>query len=349
MNNLDLDSFSFRWELGLDREDECESVSDYGTVLYTGETDLSAPLTTTTGLSAVEEITEGGLTDSRTASTANRLSLSIPLSDNELGLLPHHDRKDPEVNKESKNILGRLRGAMISERLVSRLSIPWSVLAPTPPTINSSEKPPVTLHPRPKNKLRKKTRPSIAITLAVEPPSSFSLAQPRDGLSQPLPRSLEVLQTSTNSVSVSPVAGFTSAKSVLSFQLPPVFSRARSKVFQKSTYRPSNDTGVINRASTADRPDVDSPGFWTRKSGGRVSRDSHSGENNERTASVDADGIGGFPTPIRSASHHDRRGSRERSPAHGRPSRIPASWELGLGLGQGLGLKVRSLWRVREG
>jgi len=320
-------------------------------VLHTGETGLSAPLTTSTGLSAVEEITEGGLTDSRTASTANRLSLSMPPSDNELGLLSYLDRKDPEVNKESKNIFGRLRGAMISERLASRLSIPWSVLAPTSPAVKvpicSSEKPSPIPHTRPKNKLRKKTRPSIAITLAVEPPSSFSLAQLQNGQSQPLPRSLEALQTSTNPVSVSPVAGFPSAMSFLSFQLPPVFSRARSKMFQKSPHRPPNDMDVINRASTVDRPDVDPSGFWTRKSGGRVSRDSHSGENSETTVPVGDNGIGGFPTPIRSAGHHDRRGSRERSPVRGMPGRIPASWELGLGLGQSLGLKVCSLWRAR--
>ena len=175
LDNLDLDSFSFRWDLGLDCEGEDESVSDYGTVLRTGETSLSGPLTSTTGLSAVEEITEGGLTDSRTTSTGNRFSLSMPPSDNELGSFASHDHKRLEVTKRSGNILGRLREAMVTDRLASRLSIPWSLIVPAPPVVkaraSSSEKPSADLHARPRNKLRKKTRPSIAITLAVEPAS----------------------------------------------------------------------------------------------------------------------------------------------------------------------------------
>ena len=352
LNLLDLDSFSFRWDLGLDCEDEAESVSDYGTVLHAGEANLSAPLTTATGLSAVEETTEGGLTDSRTASTAHRLSLSILPSDNELGILQSHHRKELEVTKDNKGILWRLRSA--SDRLVPRLSIPWPVLTSTPPAVKirvgSSEKRLALPHPRPRNKLRKKTRPSIAITLAVEPPSSFSLAQPHDSPPQPPPRPLETSQTNTNPVSVSPVAGFPSARSFLSFQLPPVFSRARSKLLQKSTYRPPNDTGAVNRISAMDRPDVDSSGSRARESGGRASRNSHPGKDNERTAPTDENGIGGFPTPIRSASHGGRRShSRKGTPTDGRPSWISTSWELGLGLGQDLGLKVCSLWRVRGG
>ena len=339
LNNLDLGSFSFRWHLGLDCEDEDESVSDYGTVLHTGEANLSAPLTAATGLSAVEEITEGALTDSRTASTTHWLSPNMTPSDNEFGLLPPQDRKDFEVTKASKNILGRLWS--ISDRLVPRLSI----LVHTPPAakvqVDSSQKPPAALHPRPKNKLRKKTRPSIAITLAVEPASSFSLAQP-------LPRSLEALQAGASPVSISPVAAFSSARSFLSFQLPPVFSRARSKVLQKSTYGPSNNTGVISRTSTMDRPDVGSSGIQTPKSRGRVSRNIRSAKNSERSEPIDDDGIGGFPTPVRPASHRDRRGgSREETPARVRPGRISTSWELGLGLGQDLRLRVCSLWRVR--
>ena len=339
LKNLDLDSFSFRWHLGLDYEDEDESVSDYGTVLHTGEANLSAPLTAATGLSAVEEITESVLTDSRTASTTRRLS---PISDNGLGLLSSQDHKDFEVAKVSKNMLDRLR--LASYRLVPRLSLPWPVPVPTSPAaklqVNFSGKPPAAPRPRPKNKLRKKTRPSIALTLAVEPASSFSLTQP-------LPRSLEALRTSTNPVFVSPVVGFPSARSFLSFQFPPVFSRARSKVLQKSAYKPSSDMGGT---SATDRPDVDSSGTWTRKSGDCASRDNQPARNRKRTGPVDDDGIGGFPTPAESAGHHRRRGgSREGTPARGRPSRISTSWELGLGLGQDLPLRVCSLWRVRGG
>ncbi|KAF9654268.1 hypothetical protein BDM02DRAFT_74591 [Thelephora ganbajun] len=354
LNDLDLDTFSFRWDLGLDCEDEDESVSDYGTVLHTGETNLSAPLTTATGLSAVEEITESGLTDSRTSSTANQPSLRVPPGNNEPGLLPSHDRKDLEATKDSKSLLNRLRETMVSDRLVPCLSIPWSVLVPTPPVVkaqvNSSGKPSAIPYPRPKNKLRKKTRPSIAITLAVEPPSSFSLAQQQGNLSQALHQSLEALQTSDNSVPVSPVVGFPSATSFLSFQLPPVFSKARSRVLQKSKYRPSNDTGTVNRASTVDRSDVDSSGSRTHESGGCASRDIQPGKNNERIAPVDDNGVGGFPTPIRSASCRGQSGgSREETSARERSSRISTSWELGLGLGQDLGLRVCSLWRVRGG
>lgn len=315
-------------------------------MLHAGETNLPAPLTTTTGLSVVEEITEGVLTDSRSASTTHRFSPSRPPGSNELGLLSTHNHKDSEVTKDSKTILDHLRS--VSERVVPCLSIPWPVLAPTPLTvegqIDSSEKPSAALHPRPKNKLRKKTRPSIAITLAVEPASSFSLAQP-------LPRSLEVLQASTNPVSIPPVVGFSSTMSFLSFQLPPVFSKARSKVLQKSTYRPSNDMGVINNTSTTNRPDVgSSSGIRIHRSGGRVSRDIQPAENSERTGSIDDNGVGGFPTPIKSVVHHGRRGgSREGTFARGRPSRISTSWELGLGLGQGLRLRVCNLWRARGG
>lgn len=354
LDNLDLGSFSFRWDLGLDCEDENESVSDYGTVLHTGEAALSDPPTTDTGLSAVEEITESGLTDSRT-STANRPSLSVPPSDNELGLLPSRDRKNLEATKHSKGILERLRGAIVGDRLLSHLSIRWPVLAPAPPVVetqaSSREKTSVVPHLRPRNKLRKKTRPSIAITLEVEPASSFSLAQPQDRPSQPLPQPLEALQTSSNSVSAPPVVGFPSARSILSFQLPPVFSRARSKVLQKSTYRLPNDMGVINRTSITNQPDVDSSGFRTGKSGGRVWWDSQQPmQNSGRTGLADGNGIGGFPTPIRSANHRGRAGrSREGTPAHKRPSRMSTSWELGLGLGQDLGLRICRLCNVRGG
>jgi len=207
-------SFSFRRDLGLEREDEEESVSDYGTVLHTGEASRSAPLTSATGLRAVEEITEGGLTDSRTTSTVDRLSLGVPPGHGGLGSLPSHDRKGLEVTKPSENIPGRLRAAMVSDRLVSRLSIPWPLLVPAPPVAKvqagSSENPLATLHPRPRNKLRKKTWPSIAITLAVGPASSFPPAQP-------LARALETLQCATSSDSVSPVAELPSARSFLSF------------------------------------------------------------------------------------------------------------------------------------
>ena len=311
-------------------------------MLRTGETSLSGPLTSTTGLSAVEEITEGGLTDSRTTSTGDRLSLSLSPSDNQLGSLPSH-RKDFEVTKRGRNILGRLREVIIGDRLVSRLSIPWSLIVPAPPVIgaraNPSGKPPATLHPRPRNKLRKKTRPSIAITLAIEPASSLSLAQPQDESSQPLPRSTEILQSATGSVSASPVTGLPSARSFLSFQLPPVFSRARSRVFQKSAYRSPNDMGVIN--PTTNRPNVDFSRFRTGGSGGRVSRDGSQQpvENNDRTSSIGDNGIGDFPTPIRSA---DRSGE-------GRPSRMSTSRGFGLGLGQDLGLRVSRLCNTRGG
>jgi hypothetical protein len=324
LNNLDLDSFSFRWDLGLDCEDEDGSVSDYGIVLHAGEADISAPLTNATGLSAVEEITEGGLTDSRTASTANRRSLSMPPSDSELGWLPSRSRMDLEVTKDRKNILGRLRQAMVSDKLVSRFSIPWPVLVPPPSVanvrVNSSGKPSATPHPRPRNKLRKKTRPSIAITLAVEPPSSFTLAQLQDGPSWPLPRSLETSQ---------PVIGLPSARSFLSFQLPPVFSRARSKVLQKSTYRPPNDMAAINKVSGTNRSGVDSSNSRTQ---GRSQQP------------MDDNGIGGFPIPIRSVGH-----PKEEAPARGRPSRMSTRWDLGLRLGQDLGLKVCRLCRLGGG
>ena len=339
---MDLHSFSFRWHLGLDCEDEDESVSDYGIVLHTGEANLSAPLTAATGLSAVEETTEGVLTDSRTATTRH-LSSTMPPSDKELGLSPSQDRKDFGVAKVSKNILDRLWSA--SDRLVPRLSIP--VPAPTSPAarvqVDSSRKPSTAPRPRPKNKLRKKTRPSIALTLAVEPTSSLSLAQP-------LPRSLEILQTSTSPLSVSPVAGFPSARSFLSFQFPPVFSRARSKVLQKSAYRPSNDVDIINRSSTTGRPGADSSGIWTRKSRGRISRDTPPANNGKRTVLIRENEIGGFPTPVEPANHHRRRGgSREGTPARGRLNRISTPWEIGLGLGQNLRLRVCGLWHVRGG
>ena len=339
--NMDLHSFSFRWHLGLDCEDEDESVSDYGIVLHT-EANLSAPLTAATGLSAVEETTEGALTDSRTGTT-RRLSSTMPPSNNGLDLSPSQDRKDFGVAKISKNILDRLWSA--SDRLVPRLSTPVPV--PTSPVtrvqVDSSRKPSAAPRPRPKNKLRKKTRPSIALTLAVEPTSSLSLAQP-------LPRSLEILQTSTSPVSVSPVAGFPSARSFLSFQFPPVFSRARSKLLQKSTYRPSNDVGIINRSSTTGRPGVDSSGIWTRKSRGRVSRDTPAANHGKRTVLIGENGIGGFPTPVEPAGHHRRRGgSREGTPVHGRPNRISTPWELGLGLGQNLRLGFCNIWHVRGG
>jgi len=346
LNNLDIDSFSFRWDFGLDCEDEDGSVSDYGTVLHTGETNLSAPLTTTTGLSVVEEITEGVLTDSRSTYTSHRLSPSLPPGDNELGLLSPHDHKVLAVTRDCNSILGRLRS--VGERAIPRFSIPWPVLAPTPPTVNvqvdSSEKPSAALHPRPKNKLRKKARPSIAITLAVEPASSFSLAQP-------FPRSLAALQASTNPVSAQPVAGFPSAKSFLSFQLPPVFSKARSKLLQKSTYRPSNDIVVVDSTSTTNHFSVDpSSGIRTRLSGGRVSRDTRQAHISERTGPTGDDGIGGFPTPAKPVVHHGRRaGSKEGPIAHRRSSQISTSWELGLGLGQDLRLRVCDLWRGRGG
>ena len=246
--------------------------------------------------------------------------------------------------KERKNfILDHFQSA--SDRLVPRLSTP--VPAPTSPVAgvqaNSSRKPSAAPRPRPRNKLRKKTRPSIALTLAIEPTSSLSLAQP-------LPRSLEILQTSTSPVSVSPVAGFPSARSFLSFQFPPVFSRARSKVLQKSTYRPHNDVGIINRSSTTGRPGVDSSGIRARKSRGRVSRDTPPANNGKRTVLIGENGIGGFPTPAESTGHHRRRGgSREGTPGRGRPNRISTPWELGLGLGKNLRLRVCSFWHVRGG
>ena len=276
----------------------------------------------------------------------------MPPSNNELDSLPSHNRKDLEVTKCSRNILDRLREAIVSDRLVSRLSIPWSLIVPAPPVVKvrvkSPEKPSANLHPRPRNKLRKKTRPSIAITLAIEPTSSFSLAQPQDEPSQPLPQSMEVLQSATSSVSALPVTGLPSARSFLSFQLPPVFSRARSRVFQKSAYRPPNDMGVIK--ATTNRPNVDFFRFRTAKSGGRVSRDSSQQPvgNNDRTSAIGDNGIGDFPTPIRSASSQSRRGhSGERTPTHGRPSRMSTSWEFGLGLGRDLDLRVSRLCHIR--
>jgi len=267
----------------------------------------------------------------------------MPPSGNRFGVLPSQGHKDFEAAKISKNILDRLRSA--SDRLVPRLYIPWPVLVPTSPVAkvqpDSSGKPPAAPHSRPKNKLRKKTRPSIALTLAVEPASSFSLAQP-------LPRSLEAPQTSTSPVFVPSVAGFSSARSFLSFQFPPVFSRARSKVLQKSTYGPSNDMGVTSRTSATDRPNVDSSGIWTRKSGGHASRDTQPVKNTKRTGLADGNGIGGFPTPIGSAGHRRRTGgSREETLARRRPSRTSTSWELGLGLGQDLRPRVCGLWRMR--
>lgn len=342
LNRFDLTSFSFRWDSGLDCEDEDGSISDYGTVLHTGETNLSAPLTTTTGLSAVEEITESGLTDSGTPSTMNQLSLAIPPGDNELGLLPSHGRGGSEVKKGSKSILGRLRSA--SNRIGPRLSIPWIVFTPTVPVVkvhaNAPEKPSAVPHSRPKNKLRKKTRPSIAIALAVEPLSSFSLAQP---LTQPL----GVLQAGTSSVSVSPVAGFPSARSFFSFELPPVFSKARSKALRKSNYRPPEKVDVIKKTSTLGLPDVGPSGPPVREFGGRISVDNHSGKDNERTMLAD-NGVGGFPAPLRPASDYGQRDSEEETPAH-RRSRLTSPWELGLEFGQDLGLRVRSLLRARGG
>lgn len=338
LNNLDLDSFSFRWDLGLDCEDEDGSVSDYGTVLHTGETNLSVLVTTGTGLSAVEEITENGLTDSRTASTANQRSLGIPpLSDDGLGSLPYRGRRSPEVTKNSKSILGRLFSA--SERLVPRIPVPWGVPVPTLPVaearVGSSEKPSVVLHSRPKNKLRKKTRPSIAITLAVEPASSFSLAQP------PLP--LEVPHADVNPTSASPVAGFASARSFFSFELPPVFSKARFKALQKSKYRPFiNKVTTANRTSTTERLDTGSSSTrdQTRECGGGISRDDHLGKN-DKTAVPDGNEIGSFPAPMGSARNHGQEGVTYR-----RARRI-SRWELGLGLGQDLSLRISSLWSAR--
>ena len=343
LNHLDLESFSFRWDNGL--EDEDESVSDYGTVLHTGETNLSAPLTTTTGLSAVEEITEGVLTDSRATSSARRLSPNIPPSNNELASFPSHNYKHLEVAKDNRNLLRRLLSA--SGGLVPRLFTSWSVPVPTPLVVNVqtdySGKPPKTPHRRPRNKLRKKTRPSIAITLVVEPTSSFSLARP-------LPRTLEALRTGANPASVSPVAAFSSAKSFLSFQLPPVFSRARSKVLQKSTRRPSNDVAVVNRISTADRPQVDTFGIRTRKSGARVSWDNQPAVDSERIRSIHENGIGNFPTPIGSAGHRGRiGGTGEGTSPRGPSSRTSTSWELGLGLGQDIRLRACGFWRGRGG
>lgn len=321
LSNPHLDSFSFRWDLGLDCEDEDRSVSDYGTVLHAGETDPSVPLTVATGLSAVEEITEGGLTDSRTASTANRLTLSMPPSSNEVGLLPPGDREGFEATKGRKTVLDRLRSA--SNRLVPRLSTSWFVLTPPPVVtarVNPSGKVSSAPRPRPKNKLRKKTRPSIAVTLAAEPPSSSSLAQP-------LARSLEA---GTNSVSVSPVTGFSSARSFFSFELPPVFSKARSKVLQKSKYKPSNDMGVTNRTPAPNPHDAISSGSPVRGPGRLTSQDGRPGKNDERAASVD----------------NDAGGSKEGTSAS-RRLRFTSPWELDLGLGQDLGLRVCSFWRAR--
>lgn len=68
-------------------------------------------------------------------------------------------------------------------------------------------------------------------------------------------------------------------------------------------------------------------------------------EYNDRTSSVGDNGIGDFPTPIRSAGSRDRGGRS----GEGRPSRMSTSWEFGLGLGQDLGLKVSRLCHVRGG
>lgn len=308
-------------------------------MLRTGEANLSAPLTTTSGLSAVEEITEGVLTDSR-ATSARRLSPSMLPSDNELGLLPSQDRKDLEVAKDYKNLLHRLLSA--SNGLMPRLFTPWSV--PTSVVkvqTDSSGKPPKTPRPRPRNKLRKKTRPSIAITLVVEPATSFSLARP-------LPRSLEALRTGANPAPVLPVAAFSSAKSFLSFQLPPVFSRARSEVLQKSARGPSNNLGVIHRVSTADRRHMDTFGIRTRKSGARVSWDTQPAMDSERIGSISENGIGNFSAPIGSAGHRGRiSGTGEGTSARGRPNQSPTSWELGLGLGQDMRLSVCGFRRGR--
>ena len=328
MSDLQLASFSFRWDLGLDCEDEDRSVSDYGTVLHTGETNLSVPLTITTGLSAVEEITEGGLTDSRTASTANRLTLGMQ----PIGLLPSWESNGFEATKKKKSILNRLWSA--SNKLVPRLYIPWSVLAPPPafkPQVECSDKVPSVPHPRPKNKLRKKTRPSIAVTFAVEPVSSFSLAQP-------LAPSLEALQAGVNSPSVSPVVAFSSARSFFSFEFPPVFSKARSKVLQKFKYRPSDDVGVINRTPNPSASRA-------RESGDLISQDSRPEENHERAVSVGKT-VGGFTTPNRPAGDRDQGGSEEETSAS-RPPRPTAPWEPSLGHGEDLGLSVCGFWRAR--
>lgn len=329
LNNLHLRSFSFRWDLGLDCDDDDRSVSDYGTVLHTGETDISVPLTIAAGLSAVEEITEGGLTDSRAASTANRITLSMPQSNNELGSLPPRHRKELNAKKDSKSILKRLRSA--SNRLVHNLSIPWSILAPSPPHpvvkthVNSPSKVSSTPHPRPKNKLRKKTRPSISITLAVEPVSSFSLAQPLSG-------SLEVLQTTGASpTSGSPVPAFSSARSFFSLELPPVFSKARFRALQKSKYGRSDDTAVTNGHDAAPS------GSRVYGSGALNSQDGHPGKNDERAVSVN-NGVGGFPTPINSAGVPGQGDSKEGNPT-ARRSRLTSPWELGLG--------VCNLWPAR--
>lgn len=335
-SDVHLASFSFRWDLGLDCEDEDRSVSDYGTVLHTGETNLSVPLTIATGLSAVEEITEGGLTDSRTVSTANRLTLTVPP---ELGLLPSCNRKEFDVTKAGKSIFNRLRSA--GNRVVPRLSTPWSVLAPpivVKVQVNPSEKASSVPNPRPKNKLRKKTRPSIAITLAVEPVSSFSLAQP-------LARSLEALQAGTSSASVSPVAGFSSARSFFSFEFPPVFSKARSKVLQNSKYRPSDGARVINRTAIPNQCNAHPSSSLAAESRGLTSQRGHSAKNDQRAVSVD-NGVGGFPTPIRSTSSRDNGGPKEGTFTNKR-LRLTSPWELGLGLGKDLGSRVCNLWRAR--
>jgi hypothetical protein len=336
LNNLDLDTFSFRWDLGLDCEEEDGSVSDYGTVLHTGETNLSALPTTATGLSAVEEITENGLTDSRTASTTNQRSLGIPpVSDDGLGSLPYRDHRSPEVTKDGKSILDRLLSA--SERLVPRIPVPWPVPAPTllltEARVDPPEKPSVVRHPRPKNKLRKKTRPSISITLAVEPASSFSLAQPPT-------TSLEVSHADVNPTSVYPVAGFPSARSFFSFELPPVFSKARSKALQKSKYRPFiNAVTTANRTSTTERLDTGSSDTrgQTREYGDGISRDGHLGRS-DKTAAPDGSDIGSPPAPMGFARNYGQEGVTYR-----RARRI-SRWELGLGLGQDLSLRISRLW-----
>ena len=310
-------------------------------MLHTGEANLSAPLTTTSGLSAVEEITEGVLTDSR-ATSAHQLSPNASPSDNDLGLLPSRDRKDPEVTKDYRNLLHRLLSA--SNGIMPRLFTPWSVPASVARVqTDYSGKTRKNPRPRPRNKLRKKTRPSIAITLVVEPTTSFSLARP-------LPRSLEALRTGANPAPISPVTAFSSAKSFLSFQLPPVFSRARSKVLQKSARRSSNDVGVVNGISTADSPRVDTFGIRTRKSGARVSWDTQLAMDSERRGSIGENGVGNFPAPIGTAGHRGRMGGTgEGTSARGRPSQTSASWELGLGLGQDMRLTVCGFWRRHGG
>jgi len=74
-----------------------------------------------TGLSAVEETTEGVLTDSRTATT-RRPSSTMPPSDKELGSSPSQDRKNFNVAKVGKNILDRLQS--VSKRRTRTSPVP---------------------------------------------------------------------------------------------------------------------------------------------------------------------------------------------------------------------------------